>query len=290
MSTSTANITPTNIALSPMRVMFNGVDLGGTLNDVAITINYDMADIKVDQFGKSIVDQVVCGLTYSVKFTLAEAKNMDNWKVAFPSMHEIINGGNKSMYSDMQIGDHLYPKAQQLLLHPLENANSDLSQDFLFYKASTKNMSETKYGPDKQSGLTVEFIVYPDVTVSPARYMTHGDPSNGMTPASAASPVPGSNTGNGTITNVSVFNGVTKTETITALVLDSSVSGNNVLVTGSISGALGYCFVAAASASFVNFIPTTGSPDVINFKVTQGSTQFAANDSFTIATTASNFS
>jgi len=289
MSTSTANVNVLNIPLSPMRVKYKGVDLGGTTNEVSIQIKYEMADIMVDQFGKSIMDKVVSGLSFSIKTVLAEVKNKDNWAVAFPSIHEVTQGGNKAIYADMQIGDHLYPKAGQLLLHPLENADADLSQDYLFYKATATQVAEVKYGPEKQSGLNVEFIVYPDTTVSPARYMFHGDPSVALVAASAGSPVAGSNTGNGTITAVSVFSGVTATETITITCLDA-VSGNNFEISGSVSGILGVAHVAALSGSTIGFIPSSPTPQVIAFTINQGSTQFVAGDSFTIATTAANYS
>lgn len=288
MSVSTANVNPLNIPLSPMRVKAGGVDLGGTVGEVTLSIKYEMADIMVDQFGKSILDKVVSGLAYSVKTTLAEVKNKDNWKVLFPSIHQ-VGSGPTSIYSDMQIGDHMLPKSIPLLLHPLENADGDLSEDYLFYKATATQVTEIKYGPEKQSGLSIEWVIYPDTSAVPARYMLHGDPSIGLVAASAGSPVAGSNTGDGTVTSVAVYNGVTKTETITIEVLDA-VSGNNIQVSGSLSGILGVGHIAAAPASVLNFIPASPTPQVISFTVTQGSTQFAAGDSFTIATTASNYS
>ena len=289
MSNSNATVNPLNIPLSPMRVTYNGIQVGGTTSDVTISIKYKMAPIKVDQFGDSEIDDVVAGLHYSVKLTLAEVKNKDNWKIAFPSMNEVVNGSTKSIVGAMNVGDHLYPKALPLLLHPLENADADLSEDYLFPLASCQNSSEVKYGPDKQTGLMCEFKIYPNLNVSPAVYFIHGDPSNGQTNASAAAPVAGTNTGNGTCTNVAVFNGITKTETITATCVGSSSAGSVFEVKGSISGALGSVNLPAASTSTANFVPTSGSPEVVTFKLTQGTTQFVIGDLFTIATTSSNF-
>ncbi len=288
MSTSTANVNPLNIPLSPMRVNFMGVDLGGTVGDVTFSKKIEMADIMVDQFGKTPIDKVVSGYGYSVKFTIAEVKDKSNWKKVFPSDRLITSGPNTSIISDMNIGDHLYAQSGVLILHPLENADADLSQDYKFEKAASIQVSEVKYGPSKQTGLAIEIVIFPNLSITPARFMIHGDPSVGAVAASAAAAVAGSNTGNGTIGTIAVFSGVTKTETITVTCLDAT-SGNNFVVEGSISGALGYCHIAAAAASTVNFIPTAGSPMVITFTITQGSTQFAANDSFTIATTAANF-
>jgi hypothetical protein len=289
MSNSNAQINVLNIPLSPMRVKFNSVDVGGTTGDVTLSIKMKMSPIKVDQLGDSEIDDVVSGLHYSIKFVLAEVKNKDNWKIAFPSMKEIVNGGLKAIYSDAAIGDHLYPKAQQLLLHPLENVDADLSEDYLFYKASAQNASEVKYGPSKQTGLSVEFKVYPDTGTLPARYMFHGDPSIGLVAAIAGSPVAGANTGNGTLDTVSVTSGITKTETITATCVGSSGSGSEFAVSGSVSGALGVVNLPAANGSQVTFLPAAGSPQVISFKLHQGTVQFVLNDSFTIPTTASNY-
>lgn len=285
MSTSTATVDPTQIPLTPMRVTWNGVDLGGTTDHVSLSIKYEMAHIMVDQFGKSIIDSVVSGLAFSIKLVLAESKNMDKWAVAFPSMHEIVNGGVKSMYSDMQIGDHLLSKAKVLLLHPLERADADLNGDFTFYKAIAQNHSEVKYGPDKQTGLQVEFMVFPDTGTVPARYMTLGDPSNGRTAAAIAGAVAGGgNVGNGTIGTEVAYSGFTQTETITVKCVGAS-SGNDFFVSGSVSGALGEFHIAAAAASTHNFVVPQ-----LSFTLTQGATQFAFNDTFTIATTASNYS
>ncbi len=290
MSTSTATVNPNNISLTPQRVTFNGVDLGGTVASVKIKKDIKMSDIMVDQFGKTPIDKVVSGYAYEVTFELAEVKFKPNWKVVFPSDSLITSGPNQSVRSDMQIGDHLLAHSALLNLHPLEASNADVSTDYNFPKAASIQTSEIDYGPEKQSGLKVTMVIFPDLSASPPHFMTYGDPSIGSVSASAGSPTPGANTGNGTIDTVAVFNGVTKAETITILGLDGGGSGNDFVVSGSVSGALGYVHVAAASASQATFIPTAGSPQVINFKIHQGTIEFIAGDSFTIVTTPSNFS
>jgi hypothetical protein len=148
--------------------------------------------------------------------------------------------------------------------------------------------SEVKYGPEKQTGLAVEIHIFPNLGVSPPLFMTFGDPAIGLIAASAGAATPGANTGNGTISSIAVFSGITKSETITINMLDT-VTGNDFSVTGSVSGALGVFHLAATSTSTVNVVPVTGSPDVINFTLTQGTVQFAIGDTFTIATTAANY-
>ena len=282
MSLSNATVTPANISLTPMRIKWNGVDLGGTTDSVKVNIKIDLADIHVDQFGKTVIDKRVSGHEYTVKCTLAEVNNKANWKVAFPSM-KYDSATTGAIYSDMQIGDSLLAKAQVLLLHPLEKSDADLSGDYTFYKAIPIEASEVTYGPDKQSGLAVTFAIFPDTSVIPAKFMFFGDTSIGLVAASAGAGTAGSNTGNGTLTAITVTSGVTKTETITALCVGST-TGNDFYIGGSVSGALGRVHVGATSTNTVAF--TSG---VINFTITQGTVQFVTGDSFTVATTAANF-
>lgn len=285
MSTSTSTVTPTNIPLAPMRVTFNSVDLGGTTDSVAVNVKYTLADIMVDQFGKTVLDSKVSGQEVTVKLVLAEAKNKDNWKVAFPSMKEVLTS-TKLGYFDIQTGDSLLARSFQLVLHPLDAANGDLTTDFTFYKAAAMEASEVKYGPEKQTGLQVTFRIFPDSTSSPPRFCFYGDPAVGVVNAVVGSATAGSNTGNGTIGTISGSNQFTKTETITITEIGTGGSSANVFkVVGSVSGILGTFNLASTSTSTTSF---TSGP--INFTATQGTVQFVLADSFTISTTAANYS
>jgi hypothetical protein len=285
MSTSTATVTPTNIPLTPMRVTYNGVDLGGTTESVSVNIKYELADIMVDQFGKTALNKIVSGQAVSVKLVLAEVKNKDNWKVAFPSATEVTSS-TKLNYFDIQTGDSLLARAHTLVLHPLDAQDADLTTDFTFYKAVATEVSELKYGPDKQTGLQVEFVILPDTSASPPRFMIYGDPSIGLVAASASGAT-FSGTGNGTCTSISVNSGYTRTETITILCLGAPASNkSNWYVSGSVTGPIGDAQITSSSpGGTVNF-----TSNYINFTLTDGTTDFVANDSFTISTVSANYS
>jgi hypothetical protein len=241
----------------------------------------------IDQWGKTAIDSRLSGYEITISMTLAEITNKANWKVAFPSLYEVTTG-SQSFYGTMQVGDSLLARAQLLTLHPLEAAPGVVTGDYTFWKAAVKSVKEVKYGPEKQVGLAVEFVVYPDTTVNPPRFFLYGDTTIGITNASAGSATAGSNTGNGTITAITVSNGVTKTETITVTCVGAS-SGNDFYVSGSLSGALGECHVNSASGSTVNFSVQSGSPAVLTFTLNQAGTQWVKGDSYTIATTAANY-
>jgi hypothetical protein len=273
---SSANVNPANIMLSPMRVTYNSVDLGGTEGGVGVSMKTKQADIKADQFGDVAIDSVVSAQEFSVKLTLAESKNKDNWKVAFPFNKEITSGPNKQMYFDMAVGTSLYALSKQLVLHPLANNDSDKSGDFLFYKAVAKSATEVKYGPDKQVGLEVEFMIFPDTATSPARYCVHGDPAIGAV-AATLTQSSFTGTGNGTLSAISAGSQAV-TETLTLTCIHAATNGGIFEVIGSVSGSLGNARVGTP------FLTSKG-----NFTIGDGTTDFIVGDVFALASTAANY-
>lgn len=277
MAVSYSTITPTNLELTPMRVTYKGVDLGATLDNVVLGIETMKAEIKADQLGDTVIDRRVSGHKFTVTTSLAEAKFKDNWKAVFPNMNLVTSGGSKIGYFDSQVGRSDIDDAGELVLHPLSLPDADKSGDYLFYKATADANSELTYGPNDQLRLKLVMNVYPDFSVSPVRFMLHGDPTVGLTSASAGSPVL-VGTGNGTMTSVTVFNGQTVTETITATCVTAATDGGVFHVSGSVSGSLG---LATVGVSFVS--------DVISFTINDGATDFIVGDAFTVATTAANY-
>lgn len=277
MPVSSAVVTTSKMQLTPMRVTFDGVDLGGTLGNVTVTTEFAKAEIKADQSGDTVRDRRVSAMNISVSTELAQVADKDIWKVVFPHAKEVTSGPNKMMYFQTAIGDSDLANAKILQLHPLALADADLSQDYKFFKACGDAKSEIVYGPNDQVRLKITWNILPDDSVQPEKFFIHGDPTIGLVSASAAAPV-FTGTGNGTLTGVSVYNGYTKTETITVKNVGAVVNGGNFSVTGSLSGPLG---VAIVGVTFVS--------NEISFTINDGTTDFVLNDQFTIATTAANY-
>jgi hypothetical protein len=120
--------------------------------------------------------------------------------------------------------------------------------------------------------------MYPDFTTQPPRFMFFGNTATATTPAfvGAATAATG-NVGNGTVTNITAFSGFTKTELLTLKCVTPGSAGA-FYVSGSLSGALGLAAIG-----------TTFTASVVSFLINTGGVAFAANDSFTIAATASNY-
>lgn len=279
MPSSFANVQVNKMDLTPCRVSFGGVDLGGTLSNVTVAFKYEKAEIKADQLGTTVLDRRVSGMSVQITTELTQVQDFAIFKKAFPNMSLLTSGMNKSIQFSSRLGVSDYDQAQQLVLHPLNKADADLSQDWLFYKAFPSEDSEIVYGPSDQQKLKVVWTCYPDMGSSDFRMFLHGDPSIGVIAASAAAPVAGGgNVGNGTVTGVSVYNGYTKTETITLTCVGvPGANQANFSVSGSVSGPLG---IAQVGTAFVS--------NEIVFTINDGTTDFVIGDSFTIATTASN--
>src|SRR5215469_3955144 len=89
---SFAVVNPGNFKLTPCRVKFKGVDLGGTLGNVKVTVKDSLAELKADQYGKTIIDRRVSGFEATVETSIAENQAKSNWKVIFP-VHKLITNG-----------------------------------------------------------------------------------------------------------------------------------------------------------------------------------------------------
>lgn len=173
-----ANVTTTNMFLSPMQVKFgpsgSQVDLGGTLGNVVITPKYMKADIKADQSGLSVRDRRVSGFECTVVTELAEIVNKDIWKVVFPHAVETGTGATGNIVFNSNIGDGDQANSNVLTLHPLSAASGDTSHDYTFYKAIATAESAVTYGPTEQGKLKITWNILPDESTTPNRWFRLG--------------------------------------------------------------------------------------------------------------------
>lgn len=276
MSTSVATITPTNLELAPMRVTYNGVDLGATLDSVKIHTKIATSPLHADQMGSTIIDHKVSGYDISIVTSLAETQLKDNWKVIFPFAKEVTSS-TKLMYFDSEIGDNALAHSAILILHPLSKSDSDLTGDYKFYKVTAMPDSEITYSPSGQAKLKVTFHVYPDFAASPARFYIYGDPAIGLVAASASGAT-FSGTGNGVISGISAGASAVG-EVITIKCVTAAANSGIFTVAGSVTGAISVAYTVAGSFS----------SSKINFSIADGSTDFIVGDQFTITTVSANY-
>jgi hypothetical protein len=291
---SFANVNSQNVELTPCRVEVSEdagatfIDLGGTEGGVKINAATTKSPIKFDQLAEFIVDAVNSGMaTLTVETILSEYKDkVKTWKQAFPNSKLIQTINGDSVYFDSQVGVHDLSKAVQLKLHPLSLDDIDLSGNHLFYKAVAKEISEVTFSPTKQIGLKITWQIYIDTSTLPARFWLHGDPENGLVPASVGSAV-FTGSGNGTLTNLSA-GAKAKDENITIKCIGKNGSDTGAFsITGSISGLIGVVSLPGTPGGSVNF---TSAPDILSFTITDGSVDFLVDDQWVVPTTAANYS
>lgn len=94
---SFADLDVQKMELTPMRVLFTPpgetekLDLGGTLDNIQITMAYKKADMKADQMGSTVLDRRVSGIEIKVATALAEIQNKDLFKIAFPHSTKVAD-------------------------------------------------------------------------------------------------------------------------------------------------------------------------------------------------------
>ena len=167
----------TLMELTPCKITFNGVDLGGTLDNVVVSVEQMAADLKADQTGETVLDKRVSGLVVKVKTKLTQIKDKSIWIAAFP--FAVKHGGPVNYNIEMvnAVGSPYLANSKELILHPQSLTALDLSGDFKFGKALASAVSEIVFGPTEQQGLAVEWTIFPDTSVTPFRFFWYGDSS-----------------------------------------------------------------------------------------------------------------
>jgi hypothetical protein len=173
--------------LTPMRVKFKPpgasdfTDLGGTLENVTISIAIKKSNIVADQMGKTPLDSRVSAYELKVTTALAESLNQNFWKILFPHAALIAGTGTfagKTAFDfNSMIGDASLANAGYLNLHPLSLPDTVLDYDFNIFKACSTAESELVRGPETQDKLKIVWQVFPDMSASPAKFMRFGNPS-----------------------------------------------------------------------------------------------------------------
>lgn len=178
--TSYATVTTSQMEMTPMRVSFQAplattaVDLGGTLENVVITMSYKKSELKADQSGSTVRDRRVSGIEVKVTTKITQIQNKDIWKVVFPHAELVTVAAQNAIVWRQAIGDSDLENAGVLTLHPLSKDNTDLDTDYTFFKACASAESEVSYGPEEQASLNVVWNILPDESTTPERFFVYG--------------------------------------------------------------------------------------------------------------------
>jgi hypothetical protein len=157
----------TNVKVGACRVTFDGVDLGYTQGGVEVMVTTETHKVNVDQFGKSIINEIIMGRTISVKVPLAET-TLENLVKIMPGA--VLTTGTdvtkKRVDVPTGVGTDLLSIAKVLVLHPSANADANKNDDVTIPFAATSGAMQYAYTVDKERIFNVTFDGYPSPTTN----------------------------------------------------------------------------------------------------------------------------
>lgn len=277
---------PQSIFVSAAALLVDGVNVG-LVSGVKVDVKEMTTTVHTDQLGKMDANDFYVGHMASGEITFDEF-TAAKMKYAFPQAEFVSSGGAAKLTFGKQIGSDYYSLAKEFQFLPTSDDVNYAGRRFTFWKCVFIGEASVDYGPDKKLVFKAKFKAYPDVTQPSGLYVGYfGDAAAGsLVPAAAASAVAGGgNVGNGTVGSVFVSDVYTKTETWSLSCIHAVANGGLFTVTGSVTGARG---VATVGSSYVSnsIVPANSE---IGFVISDGATDFAIGDSFTIATTQANY-
>lgn len=175
MGLSHSVVSPQDMNIGPCRVVFNSVDIGGTSGDVKVKFKYEKATLEADQFGKTILDKAISGMMCQVTTNFLETIDKDKMSKVFPNL--VLGGSPPHLFLDAldQVAVRELSEAAPLELHPLVDSESNLDQEWYFWKAQPNEDSEYDFSPSKQVAMKITWDIFLDTSVTPARLFRYGD-------------------------------------------------------------------------------------------------------------------
>lgn len=153
-----------NVKLGACDVTFNSIPLGLTKGGVEVNITTNKHPVNVDQFGQSVVNDILMGRTATITVPMAET-DLTKLAAVIPGA-VLVTDKTVSTKKKLQIpsgtGISLYDTAAKLTLHPTANAVNNKNDDVVAPLASPGGNITFAFQVDQERVYNVEFTVYPD--------------------------------------------------------------------------------------------------------------------------------
>lgn len=159
-----ANSNTENVKLGVCRVSFGGEDLGFTKGGVEVSVETNTHEVMVDQMGETPINEYITSRTCKVTVPLAET-TLENLIKIMPGatlIADTSDDSKKYVQVPTGVGQSLLKVAQELVLHPVANANEDKSDDFTIPRAATAGALSYSYKLDDERIYSCEFKAYAD--------------------------------------------------------------------------------------------------------------------------------
>lgn len=145
------------IQAGPCSVKYDVTDVGHTEEGIEFNYEPDIRERVVDEFGTTAVELVLIGENVTITVRIAEWV-LANFKIAIPAGLD----GASYLGIGRKPGFLLGSKAKQIVLHPLEKAAGDTSEDATFWKAVPNSPVAIGWNNDGDRIFEVVFKCLPD--------------------------------------------------------------------------------------------------------------------------------
>ena len=167
----------TKVRIGACQVFYKSRDLGHTLGGVELSLDREFKDINVDKYGTTAVDKALTGQNFKAKVTLAQP-DFYNLDVAMPESSAFDGaGGLDRVNIGTDAGFLLRGEGGLLVLHPLNKAVSDFSEDINIYIAVSVETVEMAYKVDEQRVLAITFQALVSESYDSGRRLGHIGPA-----------------------------------------------------------------------------------------------------------------
>ncbi|MET2951341.1 hypothetical protein ABXV18_24975 [Vibrio owensii] len=175
-----------NIKLGTCRVLYGEspeVDLGLTAGGVEVEVTTTTHETTVDQFGETVVKEIITGRNISVSVPMVET-TVDNLVLVMPGATKIEDSSDDTKVKvevRAAVGEDLLAGAQKLTLHPIGLDDTDKSEDLVIPKAATPGGMNFAYVLDQERVFQADFKGYPDLDQDGLLFI-YGDETATVTP------------------------------------------------------------------------------------------------------------
>lgn len=142
----------------------SGMDLGKTSEAIEVSIETQVVEIKSNQTGELVADEIMQGNAATISLTLIETTTERLALIMGEGAGGSLTPGSGTEvvgFGESKLFDSLADEAGMLILHPVRLASSDRSRDVTLWKTAPKPQSINYNGTAPQQ-LVVEFKGYLD--------------------------------------------------------------------------------------------------------------------------------
>lgn len=153
----------TSFDFSVLTTGFGG-DLGQTKEGIEVSFEQSKFEVKSNQKGESVLDEILMGLKCSLSMSLLEM-TASNWELVvgkgYGDTHTPSGGTKLIGFGDGRMNSSAFALGGKLILHPVNIASSDRTRDVVFHKCLPAPESINFDGTDTQA-MSVTFNAYVD--------------------------------------------------------------------------------------------------------------------------------